>query len=60
MQFGHAGASANAQRETAVAKNAALKAAGAHVPKSFDDLGLYKRNENRFFICNHIYVVNDL
>ncbi|EPB70022.1 CoA binding domain protein [Ancylostoma ceylanicum] len=39
VQFGHAGASANAQRETAVAKNAALKAAGAHVPKSFDDLG---------------------
>ncbi|ETN73414.1 CoA-ligase, partial [Necator americanus] len=39
VQFGHAGASANAQGETAVAKNAALKAAGALVPKSFDDLG---------------------
>ncbi|CAJ0607120.1 unnamed protein product [Cylicocyclus nassatus] len=39
VQFGHAGASANAQRETAVAKNAALKAAGAYVPHSFDDLG---------------------
>ncbi|KHJ89599.1 CoA binding domain protein [Oesophagostomum dentatum] len=39
VQFGHAGASANATRETAVAKNAALKAAGAHVPHSFNDLG---------------------
>jgi ATP citrate (pro-S)-lyase len=40
VQFGHAGASANAERETAVAKNKALAAAGAHVPKSFDDFGL--------------------
>ncbi|VDN30656.1 unnamed protein product [Cylicostephanus goldi] len=41
VQFGHAGASANAQRETAVAKNAALKAAGAYVPHSFDDLASF-------------------
>lgn len=40
VQFGHAGASANAARETAAAKNAALKAAGAHVPESFDDFGV--------------------
>ncbi|XP_064614160.1 ATP-citrate synthase-like [Liolophura sinensis] len=39
VQFGHAGASANADSETAVAKNAALKEAGAYVPKSFDELG---------------------
>lgn len=39
VQFGHAGASANAQGETAAAKNAALKEAGARVPGSFDELG---------------------
>lgn len=39
VQFGHAGASANALGETAAAKNAALKEAGARVPNSFDDLG---------------------
>lgn len=39
VQFGHAGSCANSNRETATAKNAALKAAGAHVPDSFDYLG---------------------
>uniref|UniRef100_A0A0K0D2F1 ATP citrate synthase n=1 Tax=Angiostrongylus cantonensis TaxID=6313 RepID=A0A0K0D2F1_ANGCA len=39
VQFGHAGASANAFGETAAAKNAALRKAGARVPHSFDDLG---------------------
>jgi len=39
VQFGHAGASAGADEETASAKNTALKAAGAHVPSSFDELG---------------------
>nr|CDJ80457.1 CoA-binding and ATP-citrate lyase succinyl-CoA ligase domain containing protein [Haemonchus contortus] len=39
VQFGHAGASANALGETAAAKNAALREAGARVPHSFDDLG---------------------
>lgn len=39
IQFGHAGASANAKSETAAAKNAALREAGAFVPHSFDDLG---------------------
>lgn len=39
VQFGHAGASAGAAEETASAKNAALRAAGAHVPASFDELG---------------------
>lgn len=37
VQFGHAGAKADAEMETADAKNAALKAAGAIVPHSFDD-----------------------
>ena len=39
VQFGHAGACANAEKETAKAKNQALKVAGAYVPDSFDDLG---------------------
>ncbi|MBI5001291.1 MAG: ATP citrate synthase [Euryarchaeota archaeon] len=40
VQFGHAGAKADADRETADAKNKALKDAGAIVPNSFDDYGL--------------------
>jgi ATP citrate (pro-S)-lyase len=39
VQFGHAGASAGALEETATSKNVALKAAGAEVPSSFDELG---------------------
>ncbi len=38
VQFGHAGARAGAERETADAKNAALREAGAIVPDSFDGL----------------------
>ena len=38
VQFGHAGASANAERETAEAKNAAMREAGIHVPASFNEL----------------------
>jgi ATP citrate (pro-S)-lyase len=39
VQFGHAGAMARGDLETAAAKNAALKEAGANVPKSFDAIG---------------------
>jgi ATP-citrate lyase alpha-subunit len=38
VQFGHAGASANADEETAVAKNKAMAEAGIYVPESFNDL----------------------
>ena len=38
VQFGHAGASANDDRETAEAKNKAMAEAGMHVPTSFNDL----------------------
>lgn len=38
ISFGHAGSSANSLLETSEAKNAALKAAGAVVPSSFNDL----------------------
>lgn len=48
VQFGHAGARAGSARETADAKNDALRAAGAIVPDTFDDYHLriretYKR-----------------
>ncbi|KAK1124405.1 hypothetical protein K0M31_006765 [Melipona bicolor] len=39
VQFGHAGSIAHSNLETASAKNAALKEAGAFVPDSFDNLG---------------------
>jgi ATP citrate (pro-S)-lyase len=39
VQFGHAGALARGELETARAKNAALKEAGAHVPKNFFEFG---------------------
>ncbi|MDQ1263347.1 MAG: ATP-citrate lyase alpha-subunit, partial [Campylobacterota bacterium] len=35
VQFGHAGASANAERETAAAKNTAMAEVGIYVPESF-------------------------
>jgi len=38
VQFGHAGASANAEEETAEAKNRAMREAGIHVPENFNDL----------------------
>lgn len=38
VQFGHAGSFANSQLETATAKNAAMKAAGFHVPDTFEDM----------------------
>jgi ATP-citrate lyase alpha-subunit len=38
VQFGHAGASANADAETAIAKNKAMSDAGIYVPESFNDL----------------------
>jgi len=40
VQFGHAGACATGNLETADAKNAALKSRGVFVPASFEDFGL--------------------
>lgn len=39
VQFGHAGACANNDRELSATKNAALRASGVHVPNTFDDFG---------------------
>jgi ATP-citrate lyase alpha-subunit len=38
VQFGHAGASANTDLEMAVTKNEAMRDAGIHVPRSYNDL----------------------
>merc|ERR1712151_309210 len=38
VQFGHAGAQARGDMETAAAKNKAMKEVGIHVPDSFDKL----------------------
>ncbi|TPX41132.1 hypothetical protein SeMB42_g05566 [Synchytrium endobioticum] len=38
VQFGHAGSFANSDLETADAKNNSLRAAGVHVPQTFEDL----------------------
>jgi len=38
VQFGHAGASANSDMETAIAKNKAMKDAGFFVPNTFEEL----------------------
>jgi ATP citrate (pro-S)-lyase len=45
VQFGHAGSHADSDRETAVAKNKALREAGAFVPNSFDELGDFIKND---------------
>ena len=39
LQFGHAGAKANREEEQASYKNAYMKAAGIHVPESYDSFG---------------------
>lgn len=44
-QFGHAGAQSGSERESADAKNAALREAGALVPQTFDYLGDIIRGE---------------
>lgn len=44
MQFGHAGALARVEMETSVAKNAALKEAGANVPQNFFEFGTLMKN----------------
>jgi ATP citrate (pro-S)-lyase len=38
VQFGHAGSFANSQLETAASKNKHMRAAGIHVPDTFEDL----------------------
>ncbi|MQL25160.1 ATP citrate synthase, partial [Escherichia coli] len=56
VQFGHAGASANALGETAACKNAALRASGALVPEAFDDLGNQIRQTYEVLVRQQIIV----
>ncbi|XP_065053736.1 ATP-citrate synthase-like [Rhopilema esculentum] len=57
VQFGHANACANAEAETARAKNKALGEAGAHVPKTFDDLGIVINNVFKKLVADGKIVV---
>uniref|UniRef100_A0A915L9M2 ATP citrate synthase n=1 Tax=Romanomermis culicivorax TaxID=13658 RepID=A0A915L9M2_ROMCU len=59
VQFGHAGACANAERETAVSKNAALRHAGAIVPNSFDDLDTAIQKVYKELVSSGIIVPQD-
>ncbi len=52
VQFGHAGAKAGCEVETADAKNAALRAAGAIVPNSYDDYDLKIRETYECLVKN--------
>jgi len=52
VQFGHAGSMANAVREKAEVKNAALKEAGCFVPNSFDDIGELLRSVYTDLVTN--------
>ncbi|CAG2104337.1 unnamed protein product, partial [Medioppia subpectinata] len=56
VQFGHAGACANSDRETALAKNRALAEAGVHVPNTFDDLGNTIRRVYQELVQNKVIV----
>uniref|UniRef100_W5JYI4 ATP-citrate synthase n=1 Tax=Astyanax mexicanus TaxID=7994 RepID=W5JYI4_ASTMX len=56
VQFGHAGACANQASETAVAKNKALKEAGAFVPNSFDELGEIIKSVYDDLVCRGVIV----
>ena len=47
VQFGHAGALAGSEAQTAAAKNASLRAAGARVPSSFNDFVVRIRDTYR-------------
>ena len=65
VQCGHAGSCANAERETATAKNEALRAVGVHVPTSFDELDHMIRSADAaphflFKNCTHTTLILDV
>ena len=59
VQFGHAGAMARGDLETAAAKNTALKSSGAHVPASFDAIGekIYEVYSGSFLASMHVFML---
>lgn len=54
VQFGHAGAKAGCDVETADAKNAALRNAGAIVPDSYDDYDQKIKETYEYLVCKGI------
>jgi ATP citrate (pro-S)-lyase len=54
VQFGHAGARAGCEEETADAKNAALREAGAIVPNSYDDYDQKIKSTYEDLVKKHI------
>eukprot|EP00794_Sanderia_malayensis_P003294 gene3295-3777_t len=56
VQFGHANACANAEGETANAKNKALRTSGAFVPETFDDLGVMINKVYKMLLSDGIIV----
>jgi ATP citrate (pro-S)-lyase len=54
VQFGHAGAKAGSEQETADAKNAALRKAGAIVPNSYDDYDVKIRETYGSLVCKGV------
>ncbi|CAJ1403459.1 unnamed protein product [Effrenium voratum] len=59
VQFGHAGARARNEEETAGAKNRALAKAGAHVPRSFDEFGDLIKAVHRALVKAGVVAVQD-
>lgn len=59
VQFGHAGAKSGAQSESAQAKNAALKEAGAIVPPSFDELDKAVKNTFDSLVASGVVSVRE-
>jgi succinyl-CoA synthetase alpha subunit len=56
LQFGHAGAMAGSSKETAEAKNVALKEAGAIVPNSYDDFDVKIKETYESLVKNGIII----
>jgi len=56
VQFGHAGAKANTENETADAKNKALREAGVIVPDSFDDYHLKIKETYEKLVADSVVV----
>ncbi|CAE6405971.1 unnamed protein product [Rhizoctonia solani] len=56
VQFGHAGSMANSDRETADAKNAAMRAAGFVVPDTFEDLPLVLQQTYESLVAKGVIV----
>ena len=59
VQFGHAGACANSDKETATTKNRILREHGAHVPSTFDDLGNIIHNVYQQLVNSNVIILKE-